>query len=139
MRVCGIILSGGMGLAEEERRVSGPMIRTKRVYEKPGREDGYRVLVDRIWPRGLKKEDAKVDIWLKDAAPSTELRKWFGHEPGKCAEFKKRFFRELKDKGELLKQISEKSGKGTVTLVYGAKYEECNNATVLKEYLETRF
>ncbi|MDA8087771.1 MAG: DUF488 domain-containing protein [Nitrospiraceae bacterium] len=112
------------------------MIRTKRVYDKPDHADGYRVLVDRIWPRGLKKEQAKVDLWLKDIAPSTELRKWFGHEPGKCEEFKRRFFTELKGKDGLLREIAEKSRGGTVTLLYGARYEECNNANALREYLE---
>ncbi|MDA8087697.1 MAG: DUF488 domain-containing protein [Nitrospiraceae bacterium] len=114
------------------------MIKIKRVYEKPDRADGFRILVDRMWPRGLKKDEAKVDAWLKDIAPSAELRKWFGHEPGKCAEFRNRYFRELKGKGELVSGLSEKGREGTVTLLYGAKYEACNNATVLKEFLEKK-
>lgn len=112
------------------------MIKIKRVYEKPDRADGLRVLVDRMWPRGLKKEEAKVDLWLKEVAPSAELRKWFGHEPEKCGEFSARYFRELKGKNKMVSELAEKVIDGPVTLLYAAKYEECNNATVLKEYLE---
>ncbi|MDA8089490.1 MAG: DUF488 domain-containing protein [Nitrospiraceae bacterium] len=112
------------------------MIKIKRVYEKPDRADGLRVLVDRMWPRGLKKEEAKVDLWLKEVAPSAELRKWFGHEPEKCGEFRARYFRELKGKNKMVSELAEKVIDGPVTLLYAAKYEECNNATVLKEYLE---
>ncbi len=114
------------------------MIKIKRVYEKPERGDGLRVLVDRVWPRGLKKEQAGVDIWMKEIAPSTGLRKWFGHEPEKCAEFRDRYFRELKEKSGMVSELEGKGREGTVTLLYGAKYEACNNATVLKEYLERK-
>jgi uncharacterized protein YeaO (DUF488 family) len=114
------------------------MLKIKRVYEKPGPEDGFRVLVDRLWPRGIKKEDAKVDLWLREIGPSDELRKWFGHEPGKCAEFKRRYFKELNTKGELLKQIEDRIKQGTVTLVYAAKFEECNNATAIRDYVEIK-
>ena len=114
------------------------MIKIKRVYEKPDRTDGLRILVDRMWPRGLKKKEARVDVWLKDIAPSAELRKWFGHEPEKCTEFRDRYFRELKGKNEMVSGLARKSREGAVTLLYGAKYEACNNATVLKEYLEEK-
>jgi uncharacterized protein YeaO (DUF488 family) len=112
------------------------MLRTKRVYDRPARGDGYRVLVDRLWPRGLSKEEARVDIWLKDIAPSGELRKWFGHDPQRWPEFKRRYFRELDRKAELAERIPRR-GK-TVTLLFGAKDEEHNNAVALREYLEKR-
>lgn len=111
------------------------MIRIKRVYNSPEETDGLRILVDRLWPRGLTKKGAKIDIWLKDVAPSDSLRKWFAHDPAKWDEFKKRYFQELKDKFEAVKTIIDKGKQGTVTLVYGAKDAEHNNAVVLKEYL----
>ena len=111
-------------------------INVKRVYEKASKKnEGYRILIDRLWPRGLKKEDAHIDLWLKEIAPSTELRTWFKHEPAKWPEFKKRYFKELKTKKELLDSLIEKSHKGTVTLLYGAKDETHNNAVALQEYL----
>jgi uncharacterized protein YeaO (DUF488 family) len=106
-------------------------IKIKRVYEKPDKTDGTRILVDRLWPRGLTKAKAKVDLWLKEIAPSTELRKWFGHEPDKWAEFKKRYHAELKKNGEQAALLKEEIEKGVVTLVYGAKDEEHNEAVVL--------
>ena len=109
-------------------------IKIKRVYEKPDEEDGIRILVDRLWPRGLTKENASVDLWLKDLAPSTELRKWFGHDPVKWKEFQKRYLLELeknKKQGLLLKNQIK---KGKVTLVYGAKDEEHNEAVILKDF-----
>jgi uncharacterized protein YeaO (DUF488 family) len=114
------------------------VLRIKRVYEKPAAEDGFRVLVDRLWPRGLKKEQAKVDVWLKEIGPSDELRKWFGHEPAKCTEFRRRYFKELDAKDPLLRQIEDRLKEGTVTLLYAAKYEECNNATAIREYIGIR-
>ncbi len=108
-------------------------IKIKRVYETPEREDGTRVLVDRLWPRGLTKEKAKVDLWLKDIAPSTELRKWFGHDPAKWEEFQKRYVVELKGNHESVSALKEQMKKGAVTLVYGAKDEEHNEAAVLQE------
>ncbi len=113
------------------------MIKLKRVYEDADEVDGFRVLVDRLWPRGLSKDKAKVDMWLKDIAPSDALRKWFAHEPGKWTEFKHRYFQELKDKKELVDMIIEKSQSGTVTLLYGTKEERYNNAVALKEYIES--
>jgi uncharacterized protein YeaO (DUF488 family) len=112
------------------------VLRTKRVYEKAAEGDGFRVLVDRLWPRGLKKEDAKVDLWLKDIAPGDALRKWYGHDPAKWEEFKKRYFKELEKKEELVRQIEEKLGKGAVTLLFGAREERYNNASALKEYID---
>jgi uncharacterized protein YeaO (DUF488 family) len=108
-------------------------MKIKRVYEKPDKEDGMRILVDRLWPRGLTKEKASVDLWLKDIAPSTELRKWFGHDPAKWHEFRKRYCRELKNNKEQSSLLKEQMKKGKVTLVYGAKDEEHNEALVIKE------
>jgi len=107
----------------------------KRVYEKPEPSDGFRVLVDRLWPRGLTKEKAKIDLWLKDIAPSDELRKWFHQGSGSWPEFRKRYFHELKDRGEALTILRARLEQGPVTLVYSAKDEEQNNATALAEYL----
>jgi uncharacterized protein YeaO (DUF488 family) len=107
----------------------------KRVYEAPEKEDGQRILVDRLWPRGLTKEKAKIDLWLKDIAPSTELRQWFGHDPEKWKEFQKRYRAELKKNGEPVSLLKARIKKGPVTLVYGAKDEEHNDAVLLREYL----
>src|SRR5882757_4605819 len=106
------------------------MILLKRVYEAKAKKDGERVLVDRLWPRGLTKEKAAVDLWLKDVAPSTELRKWFGHEEEKWKEFQSRYKKELKGaEGKAgVKLLKEKSAKGTVTLLFGAKDVEHNEA-----------
>ena len=108
-------------------------IKIKRVYEKPNDEDGRRILVDRLWPRGLTKEKARVDLWLKDIAPSTELRKWFGHDPGKWAEFQKRYLGELNENDEAIRTLRQELKEGSVTLVYGAKDEEHNEARVILE------
>jgi uncharacterized protein YeaO (DUF488 family) len=110
-------------------------IRIKRAYEVPDREDGRRILVDRLWPRGLTKEKAKVDLWLKDLAPSTELRKWFAHDPVKWAEFRSRYLDELKKNKEQLSLLRQEAAKGDVTLVYGAKDEEHNEAVILLRLL----
>ncbi len=112
------------------------MIQLKRVYEKPSRKDGLRILVDRLWPRGLTKERAAVNLWLKDVAPSTELRKWFGHDPAKWEQFQTRYRKELDEKQDDLKLLTQKSKGHTVTLVYGARDEEHNEAMVLKRVLE---
>jgi len=111
-------------------------IRLKRVYDKPTKTDGRRVLVDRIWPRGLKKNEARIDQWLKEIAPSTALRKWFAHDPGKWREFKKRYSAELDDQREQVEQLARGAKKRTVTLLFGAKDTEHNNAVALKEYIE---
>jgi uncharacterized protein YeaO (DUF488 family) len=114
------------------------MIKLKRVYEKPSRTDGERILVDRLWPRGLTKERAAVDLWLKEVAPSTELRKWFGHDPEKWKEFQSRYRKELHANKEAIGRLKEMSGEGAVTLVYGARDEEHNEAIVLKKVIEGR-
>jgi uncharacterized protein YeaO (DUF488 family) len=114
------------------------MIRVKRVYEAPSRKDGFRILVDRLWPRGLTKERAAVDLWLKDVAPSAELRKWFGHEPARWNQFQTRYRKELTKNKSALAQLRQKAGDRTVTLVYGARDEEHNEALVLKKILEAR-
>ena len=107
----------------------------KRVYAEASGNDGRRILVDRLWPRGLTKEKAKVDLWLKEIAPSNELRKWFGHEPEKWPEFKRRYAEELKGRSEQLAQLRQEISRGTVTLLYGARDEEHNEAAVLLEML----
>jgi len=111
------------------------LVRIKRVYEQPDKEDGTRILVDRLWPRGLTKEKACVDLWLKDVAPSTELRKWFGHDPDKWSEFQTRYRAELKNNKEQLLLLKQEAAKGTVTLVYGARDEKHNEAVVLQKLL----
>ena len=107
----------------------------KRVYEKPEMEDGMRILVDRLWPRGLTKEKARIDLWLKDIAPSTELRKWFGHDPAKWEQFKELYHRELEANVKQVSLLKDQLKKGTVTLLYAAKDVEHNEALVLKEWL----
>jgi len=111
-------------------------LKLKRVYEPPHKDDGTRILVDRLWPRGLTKEKAKVDLWLKEIAPSTELRKWFGHDPKKWRSFRERYQTELKHHPDQLKLLKSKAKEGTVTLIYGARDQEHNEALVLKEFLE---
>jgi uncharacterized protein YeaO (DUF488 family) len=113
-------------------------VNLKRAYEAPASSDGQRVLVDRVWPRSITKEEILIDDWVKDVAPSTALRKWFNHEPPKCNEFKRRYFRELEKRPDALKRLLAKSRAGTMTLVFGAKDEGHNNAVALKEYLERR-
>ena len=113
-------------------------IRIKRAYEEPDREDGTRILVDRLWPRGLTKEKARVDLWLKDVAPSTELRKWFAHDPGKWEEFRSRYLEELKRNKEQLSLLRQEAEKGTATLVYGAKDRQHNEAVILQRLLTAK-
>ena len=112
------------------------MIKLKRAYEKPARDDGERVLVERLWPRGLTKLEVKIDLWMKDVAPSTELRRWFGHDPDKWEEFRRRYQKELKDKDDLIKLLKRKAKAGTITLIYAARDEEHNGALVLKGVLQ---
>jgi len=111
------------------------MIKTERIYNVPI-GGGFRILVDRLWPRGLRKDEVKVDLWLKEIAPSNELRKWFGHDPDRWIEFRKRYFQELDQKRELIDQIAAKAKEGDIILLYGAKDEEHNNAVALKEFIE---
>jgi uncharacterized protein YeaO (DUF488 family) len=113
------------------------MIKIKRVYEKPAKEDGWRVLVDRLWPRGMKKEAAKIDVWMKEVAPSDALRKWFGHEPEKWKEFQKRYRSELAKSVELIAGLKKMEREhGTVTLLFGAKDEAHNQAVALAGFLK---
>jgi len=112
-------------------------IRVKRVYEPPAESDGYRVLVDRLWPRGVRKADAHIDLWLKAAAPSTQLRRWFDHDPAKWEGFKERYFAELDANPENLQPLFDAIKRGQVTLVYSARDEDHNQAVALKAYLAT--
>ena len=114
-------------------------IQIKRVYDEPGEEDGARFLVDRLWPRGLTKKKAKVDAWLKDLAPSAELRKWFAHDPAKWTEFQSRYREELNNNPEQLVRLREEVAEGPVTLVYGAKDRLHNEAVVLQKLLSSYF
>lgn len=112
------------------------MIRIKRIYDKPEKEDGFRILVDRLWPRGLTKEKANVDLWLKEIAPDNALRKWFSHDPAKWNAFREKYNDELKAKPELISQLNQLLKKEkVVTLLYAAKDEQHNNAVALKELL----
>jgi len=113
-------------------------VKTKRVYQQKEADDGTRILVDRLWPRGLTKEKAAVDVWLKELAPSTALRKWFNHEVDKWNEFQKRYQQELKGNKEQVLLLEGEIKKGAVTLVYGAKDEDHNEAVVLKKWLSRR-
>lgn len=114
------------------------MIYLKRAYEEPARRDGLRILVERLWPRGVSKERAAIQLWLKDLAPSTELRKWFGHDPEKWEEFRRRYRSELEQHGDLLVLLKHRTTEGTVTFVYAAHDAERNSAVVLKDYVENR-
>jgi uncharacterized protein YeaO (DUF488 family) len=107
----------------------------KRVYEPPAPEDGLRVLVDRVWPRGVSKEKAAVDIWMREVAPSTALRKWFGHAPERWPEFRERYRKELAGKAELVGQLRAHAARGPLTLVYSARDEQRNQAQVIREVL----
>jgi len=111
-------------------------IKLKRVYEGASKEDGYRILVERLWPRGLKKEQVAADLWLKEVAPSPELRTWFGHDPAKWEQFRRRYWAELKGKPEQVDLLKQKIKEGPVTFVYAAHDEQHNAALVLKEFLE---
>ncbi len=111
-------------------------IKLKRAYEPPESGDGTRILVDRLWPRGVKKADAAIDLWLKDIAPSAELRRWFGHRSERRAEFRRRYLAELQEHSELVEEIRKAAQNGRVTLVYAAQDEAHNNAIVLKELVD---
>ena len=115
------------------------MIKVKRVYEPPSEEDGKRYLVDRLWPRGIKKEKLVISGWLKDIAPSDGLRKWFGHKPERWEEFKRKYHKELEGKTDTLGPILEALKEDNVTLLFGAKDVFHNNAVALKEYIERNF
>lgn len=112
-------------------------IKIKRAYESPDSTDGYRILVDRLWPRGISKDKAKVDFWPKELAPSTELRLWYGHDPENWPEFKSRYFAELDSNPEMVKELLKYVRKGAVTFIYSSKELRLNNAVALKEYVES--
>ena len=112
------------------------MIKLKRAYEPASRDDGLRILVERLWPRGVSKQKAQIDLWLKALAPSTELRQWYGHDPARWPQFRKRYRAELKGQGNLLALLKYVTEEKTVTFVYAASDEERNSAVVLKEFLE---
>jgi uncharacterized protein YeaO (DUF488 family) len=112
------------------------MLQLKRVYDPPSAEDGYRVLVDRLWPRGLKREAARIDAWLKDVAPSHELRRWFGHDPARWEEFQARYSKELMAQEVFWQELLQRARKGRVTLLYAAKDAHRNNAVAFKSFLE---
>jgi uncharacterized protein YeaO (DUF488 family) len=110
-------------------------VRTKRIYDPAEPDDGYRVLIDHIWPRGVSRERARLDDWARDLAPSDELRKWFGHDPGRFAEFRARYRDELADRSERLAELRALAASGPLTIVYAARDREHNNAAVLSELL----
>lgn len=116
--------------------LGGGVIRIKRAYRPPERSDGLRILVDRLWPRGLSKEKARIDEWRKDLAPSDALRRWFGHDARKWREFKRRYRQELGSKSEELRELAGQARLGTITLLFASRDEKHNNALVLKEALE---
>jgi uncharacterized protein YeaO (DUF488 family) len=113
-------------------------IQLKRAHEKPQKSDSFRVLIDRIWPRGVRKEDLKLDQWLRPLAPSTELRRWFGHDPEKWDQFRNRYFRQLNTHPDEIRLPREKMREGPLTIVFGSREERLNNAAALKECLEKR-
>jgi uncharacterized protein YeaO (DUF488 family) len=112
------------------------MIRLKRAYEDPSKSDGQRILVERLWPRGLTKAQVAADLWLKDLAPSPQLRKWFAHDPAKWKTFQRRYWSELQKNPEAVELLRQKAKKGRITLIYGARDEAHNAAVALKEFLE---
>lgn len=114
-------------------------IHLKRVYEQPRRGDGYRVLVDGLWPRAVNRKTAKIDLWLKEVAPSAELRQWFNHDPKKWSQFKARYFRELNKNSETVAGLVKKAGNRRLTLLFAARDTEHNNAVALRAYLEREF
>jgi len=114
------------------------MLQIKRAYDPPSSEDGYRVLVDRLWPRGLKRETARIDLWLKDIAPSDQLRRWFGHDPKRWETFNTRYREELAAQEPIARELARRARKTRVTLLYAAKDPQHNNAVVLKSFLTDR-
>lgn len=111
---------------------------TRRIYDDPGPQDGRRILVDRLWPRGVARAEARIDAWLKDLAPSDDLRRWFGHDPARWDVFRQRYFAELDQAGEAMTQLRDWAGQGRLTLVYAARDRAHNNAIALRDYLRER-
>jgi uncharacterized protein YeaO (DUF488 family) len=113
------------------------MIKLKRIYESPAEEDGFRILVERLWPRGLSRERARIDLWLKDVAPSPGLRVWYSHDITKWEEFRQRYLSEIREKPDLINLLKQKSATGKVTFVFAARDELHSSALVLKDYIES--
>lgn len=111
-------------------------VRIKRIYDAPADDDGYRVLVDRVWPRGVSKQAARLDRWLKEVAPSTELRRWFGHDPSRWDEFRKRYRGELEEVPALVQELVDRARSASVTLLFSARDRQYNQAVVLREWLD---
>jgi uncharacterized protein YeaO (DUF488 family) len=111
-------------------------IQIKRIYDPLGDDDGWRVLVDRLWPRGVKKDEAGVDVWAKELAPTTELRQWFDHDASKFSEFRSRYLKELDDKDDVAQKLIEDANGRTLTLLFAARDRSCNHAVVLLDYLK---
>jgi uncharacterized protein YeaO (DUF488 family) len=111
-------------------------IALKRIYDDYAADDGFRILVDRLWPRGIRKDDAHVDLWLKEVAPTTGLRRWYGHDPEKWAEFRRRYLAELEQQPQCIEPIVEQAAQGKVTLLYGARDTRHSHARVLGEFIE---
>jgi uncharacterized protein YeaO (DUF488 family) len=130
-------LSNALETLDPSEQETAVMIKLKRAYEEPSADDGFRVLVERLWPRGVTKEKARLDLWLKELAPSPELRQWYGDDLAKWSEFQKRYRAELKEKKDGLKLLKGKSVDGNVTLVYAARDQEHNSALVLRKVLES--
>lgn len=118
-------------------KIPASHVKLKRAYEPAAADDGTRVLIDRLWPRGVRKADAALDLWLKELAPSTALRQWFGHDPARWAEFQKRYTHEIGQHADLLAQLRALARKGVVTLVYSAHDEQHNDAVVLRQQVLT--
>ncbi len=116
-------------------RIVAANVRLKRAYERPSTEDGTRILIDRLWPRGVSKQAAALDLWVKDIAPSPELRKWFGHDPARWQEFRRRYAEEVRRNADPFSELRALARKGPITLVYGAHDEACNHAVVLRDLL----
>jgi len=116
-------------------KIKAGNVKLKRVYEPPAADDGARILVDRLWPRGVSKERAAIDRWMKDIAPSTELRQWFGHDPARWQEFRRRYAQEVRQHRELLDQLRALARQGPITLVYSARDEEHNDAVALRHLI----
>ena len=112
------------------------MLKIKRIYDPRSRDDGKRILVDRLWPRGIKKDEAKIDEWLKDIAPSDALRKWFAHDPDRWPAFREKYRKELKDKKDIVDRLRKDAKKGKITLLFSAKDRDHNNAAALKDVIE---
>ena len=122
-----------------ERSTTMPLIKTKRVYDKHSKADGYRVLIDRLWPRGLSKEDAGIDEWAKELAPTKTLRYWFDHDPYRWEEFKKKYKAELKLNTAVDDFVERHKGEKTITLIYATKYDNLTHAIIFKQLLESRY